>query len=185
VTDNYIADELELDDEQGPEWDSDFDADRARNTITALRAEVKAAKARGLTPEQQQALEEYDLLREASQTDAERQQAQIEALAEQAGQASTLAAQNLRLQVALEMGLPANLAMRLQGNTHEEVAADAQGLVGLIAPQGFPGMRPIASQGTSAAGAPGLDDQIAAARKAGDTKLTIRLEAQKLATLRP
>jgi hypothetical protein len=178
-----VVDDIEeLDDEQGPEWDSNFDAERARSLISKLRGEVKAAKALGLTDEQQQMLSEYDLLREASQTDAERQQAQIEALQEAAGQVPTLTAENLRLQVALDRGLSPVLAKRLQGGTREELEADANTLLGLVGTGAqTQGMRPNPAQGTSGGGTgPTLDDQIAQARKDGNTKLAIRLESQKL-----
>lgn len=176
----------ENDDEQnGPEWDDDFDADRARELITKLRGETKAAKANGLTEEQQEQLNEYQLLREASQTEAERIQAELESVREQAGQVPTLTAQNMRLQVAVDKGLNAQLAARLQGSTKEELEADADTLLGMLAPQpgAQQGLRPNPAQGTSGAGAPSIEDQIAAARKAGDVKLALQLNSVKLANL--
>lgn len=172
-----MTDENEGLDEQGPEWDDNFDADRARSLITKLRGEVKASKALELTDEQKQMLTEYNVLREASQTDAERQQAQIESLQQTAGQVPTLTAENLRLQVALDKGLSTVLAKRLQGATRDELEADADTLLGLVTQT--QGMRPNPAQGTSGGG-PTLADQLAAAEKAGDTKSSIRLKSALL-----
>lgn len=165
----------------GPEWDEDFDATRARELITKLRGAVKAAKGSSLTDEQQQMLSDYELLREASQTDAERMQAQLEAAQDAAGQVPALSAENVRLKVAIEKGLPATLAARLQGATKEELEADADTLLGMVATGSAGGMRPNPAQGTSGGGnGPSLDDQIAQARKDGNVKLAIRLQSQKL-----
>lgn len=174
-----IEDDEVLDD--GPEWDDEFDADKARSLITKLRGEVKAAKSNGLSTEQQQLLDEYEVLRDASQTEAERLQAQLAAAQTAAGQVPTLTAENLRLKVAITKGIPLELAVRLQGSTAEELEADAATLLGLVPQAGSPGMRPNPAQGTSGGGSgPSLDDQIAVARKDNNVKLAIRLEAQKL-----
>lgn len=166
--------------DDGPEWDAEFDADKARSLITKLRGEVKAAKSNGLSTEQQQLLDEYEVLRDASQTEAERLQAQLAAAQTAADQASALAQENLRLKVAINKGVPQALASRLQGSTAEELEADADTLLGMVS-QGSPGMRPNPAQGTSGGGSgPSLDDQIAVARKDNNVKLAIRLEAQKL-----
>lgn len=45
---------------------------------------------------------------------------------------AALKARSLRNEVALAKGLPANLAARLQGNTEEELAADADELLALV-----------------------------------------------------
>lgn len=47
---------------------------------------------------------------------------------------SELERNNLRFDVAFDLGLPKQIAMRLQGNTREEMLEDAQQLVDLIAP---------------------------------------------------
>lgn len=167
-------------DENGPEWGDDFDAPKARNLITKLRGEVKAAKANGLSAEQQQLLDEYEVLRDASQTEAERLQSQLAAAQSAADQASALAQENLRLKVAVNKGIPPELASRLQGATTEELEADADTLLSMVAP-GARGMRPNPAQGTSGGGTgPSLDDQIALARKDGNVKEAIRLESRKL-----
>lgn len=48
--------------------------------------------------------------------------------------------QSIRLQVALEKGIPANLASRLQGSDYDEIAADADSLSELVTskPNGQP-----------------------------------------------
>lgn len=45
---------------------------------------------------------------------------------------------NLRLDVGYELGLPKDLAVRLQGGTREEMVADAEKLVELVAPKQQP-----------------------------------------------
>jgi hypothetical protein len=68
-------------------------------------------------------------IEEAGQSDVERVTGERDKLAERIG---PLEAENLRLNVALEKGLPKSLAVRLQGSTKEEVEADAEELVKLV-----------------------------------------------------
>lgn len=174
-------------------WGADFDAQKAWNKQQALIAENKQLKARRvLTDDDQQKLQAYEALQEASRTDAERQEAKITSLTETAGQVPTLQTENLRLQVALEEGLSLDLAKRLQGSTREEFVADAQALKGLIgqtAPQSQPqqpqpGMRPNPAQGTSGGGTgPSIEDLAAEARKSGNVREAVRLESMKLLNL--
>lgn len=49
---------------------------------------------------------------------------------------------NLRYDVAFDLGLPKQIAMRLQGNTREEMLEDAQQLVDFIAPAKRPTQKP-------------------------------------------
>lgn len=56
-------------------------------------------------------------------------------------QIGTLSAENLRLRVGYELGLPANLVDRLKGTTREELVADAETLLELVAPAKRPGTR--------------------------------------------
>lgn len=58
---------------------------------------------------------------------------------------SDLQTSTLKQRVALEKGLPANLVGRLQGSTEEELAADADELLGLVKTNGTP--KPDPSQG--------------------------------------
>lgn len=59
-----------------------------------------------------------------------------------AGKIPALEAENLRLRVAIENGLPVELASRLQGATEEEVLADAEKLLEFISPKGGPSNKP-------------------------------------------
>lgn len=52
---------------------------------------------------------------------------------------TNLEATNLRFEVAFDLGLPKEIASRLQGATKEEMLADAEKLVELIAPAKRPG----------------------------------------------
>lgn len=51
---------------------------------------------------------------------------------------TALEAANLRLEVALDLGLPTTLAKRLTGTTTEEIRQDAEELLKLVAPQSKP-----------------------------------------------
>jgi hypothetical protein len=75
-----------------------------------------------LTPKAQQ----FDALEAASKSDLERAQEQITALQQQA---ATNERQALVASVALEKGLPANLARRLQGESRDDLEADADDLL--------------------------------------------------------
>lgn len=89
---------------------------------------------------------QFDALVEASKSDQER----LEERATKAkGQADTLAAENLRLKVAIAKGLPPELIGRLQGSTQKELEADADVLLDLVqAPPtpGQPDLRAAAGQ---------------------------------------
>lgn len=50
--------------------------------------------------------------------------------------------ENLRLRVGYKLGLPLEIALRLKGGSEEEMVADAQELVELIAPTKRPTQRP-------------------------------------------
>lgn len=145
-----------------PPWGADFDADKAWKLIQNLRSDKEKLSAREvLTDEQKTRLAEYDKTVEASKTELQKAQ-------EAAGKVPTLEADNLRLQVALEKGLTgdrAELIARLQGSTKEELAADADKLLALLAP-GAPAEpqppRPNPAQGASATG-PGGTPQLSEA----------------------
>jgi len=102
-------------------------ADAAEKALKALQADADARAAAELT-ELERFKKENDDLRAAAT-------------------ASDLAA--IRSQVALEKGLPANLASRLQGTDYDTLAADADSLATLVAkdakPDPFPKADP--SQG--------------------------------------
>lgn len=56
----------------------------------------------------------------------------------------------IRLRVALEKGIPANLAARLQGTDYDSIAADADSLAELVSSKPNPQPRPDLSQGVKA-----------------------------------
>lgn len=87
---------------------------------------------------------EYDRLVEASKTDQER----LEERASKAeGRLGSLETENMRLKVALEKGLPADLIERLRGTTPEELAKDADFLLERFAkPTQQPDLRAAAGQ---------------------------------------
>lgn len=57
----------------------------------------------------------------------------------------------LRYSVALEKGIPANLATRLQGTDRESIEADAESLAALVVPKQPGQVRPDPSQGPKTA----------------------------------
>lgn len=104
-----------------------------------------------------------------------------------ASETVSLRAKLMRAEVALELGLPASIAKRLQGDTPEALKADAEELLATMVPKAPKASqqspRPVESlQPGSGAQKPEatLDDQIAAAQKAGDWAAAIALKASKL-----
>ena len=111
------------------------------------RAKQNTARIAELEPKATQ----FDALEQASKSDIERFQ---EKLAETQRQATEAERRALVASVALEKGLPASLARRLQGETQAELEADAEELLAQF-PQTDNGPRrpaPDASQGSSATG---------------------------------
>lgn len=91
-----------------------------------------------------------------------------------------------RLEVAAAKGLTPQQAARLQGSTLEELNADADALVALFptAPAGPRNPAPDPSQGARGGQpSPDLEAQIAAAKTAGNNRLAISLERQKLLSI--
>lgn len=79
---------------------------------------------------------------------------------------STTALEATRYRVALEKGIPVDLAARLQGANYDEIAADADTLASLIPAQGKPVPRPDLSQGVKPqTAAPSRAEQFADALK--------------------
>ena len=165
-----------------PPWGDDFNAEKAWNLVQNLRSDKEKLAAREvLTDDAKAKLAEYDALVEASKTDAERRDDQIKQLQESAAKIPTLEQENLRLKVAIEKGLPADLIGRLQGDTAEALAADADTLLSLIGTQAVSETRtpkPNPAQGASASASPQgqvskellaqmTPEQINAARKEG------------------
>jgi len=95
---------------------------------------------------------QYDVLEAASKTDLERAQEQIAALQQQS---ATNERQALIASVALDKGLPASLARRLQGESKEDLEADADELLSQFGTTNQTTTRspaPDHSQGSSANG---------------------------------
>jgi hypothetical protein len=91
--------------------DSAWDPERAKRKISKVNSENKALRERA--------------------TKAEQKAASVDDLTRQNGDLSVA---NLRLEVGYELGLPLTIAKRLQGTTREEMLADAEALVELVAP---------------------------------------------------
>lgn len=92
--------------------DDAWDPDRALSKIKKLNAEVVKAKAKiAAAEEKAKGVDEKDQ------------------------QISALEAKTLRLDVALDLGLPRQIADRLKGNTREEMLADAEELMQLLNPK--------------------------------------------------
>jgi hypothetical protein len=104
-----------------------FDKDRAMLTIHKLREGEKEAKK--LAKELEALKAEKAKRDEAEMTEAQKLQKQADELAAQNAQ---LMLDIIRRDVIAETGLPAALASRLQGNTKEEMLADAEELKKLI-----------------------------------------------------
>ena len=150
-----------------PEVD-DFDPARAMDKIRKANSEARAQRDRAKAAEDAKAAAEDKVK-----------------VAEQAAQrVPDLEAKLLRAEVALELGLPAALAKRLLGATREELLADAEELMSTVAkPRAASSTRPVESlkPGSGASDEPSIDSQIAAAQRAGDIALALRLTTSKLA----
>lgn len=80
---------------------------------------------------------QFDELQTSQQSDLERLTSERDTLKTQS---ETSTAENMRLRVALEKKLPAELIDRLQGSTKDELEADAEELLKLVKPaSGFDG----------------------------------------------
>lgn len=171
-----------------PPWGDDFDAQKAWNLVQNLRADKeKLASREALTDDQKVKLAEYDSLVEASKTDAQRRDEELEKFRAEAAAKAAVEAENLRFRVALEKGLPANLVGRLQGSTVEEVTADADTLLALIkpaAPADPRAPKPNPAQGASGATAPTSEQQAAQAAAAGDWRGSLASKADQLLAIR-
>lgn len=96
-------------------------------------------------------------LEDAKKTETEKLTDKLTTAAQQRDQ---LASEAMKLRIALRKGVPADLIDRLRGETEEEVEADADALLALVAPKDdstAPGPRPDLSQGSSGNGATALN----------------------------
>lgn len=104
-----------------------FDKERAMNTILKLR-EIES-KYKKLTREMERVQEEERKKKEAEMTDVEKFKARA---AELEAELNRERYGRMRLEVASKYNLPDTLANRLQGETMEELEADAEQLAKLI-----------------------------------------------------
>lgn len=109
TTDVEETDAPEADEDETPEWRKNFDPDKAAARITKLQSEAKNLRERAKQAEQK--------AKGADDKD---------------NRISTLEAENLRLSVGYELGLPLELAARLRGATKDELVEDARALVELV-----------------------------------------------------
>lgn len=112
----------EAEDATEADWRKDFDADKAAARIAKVQSENKNLRERLKAAEPK-----------AKSADDNQQKI------------SALEAKNLRYEVAFDLGLPKELAMRLQGETKDEMVADAEALVKLVGGRAPATRRPIES----------------------------------------
>ena len=132
--------------QSGTDDDSQVDW-KAKAREWEKRAKQNTARIAELEPKAKQ----FDVLDQASKSDAERFQEKVSELTQAQAAAERRA---LVASVALEKGLPASLARRLQGETQADLEADADELLAQF-PQKDDGPRrpaPDVSQGSSASG---------------------------------
>jgi len=98
-----------------------YDAARAMKTIEALRAEIKELKPKAKRADELTDAEQKK--REAEMTELQKMQSQFE---QAQAELRALKQAELRRQVAAKVELPAVFADRLQGETPEELEADAK-----------------------------------------------------------
>lgn len=158
------------DPQTAPEAADEFDATRALEKIRKANAEAKSLRDRAKAAEEAKNAAED----------------KVKAAQEAAARIPELESRLLRAEVALELGIPASLAKRLVGGTREELLADAEELMATVAPKAGPKqVRPVESlqPGSGKAAEPDVDAQIAAASKAGNWRLALSLQNQKLASV--
>lgn len=121
----------------------------AREALT--KANSEAAKYRTQVRDLEPKAKQFDVLEQASKSDVQRFQERLTATEQKAADAERRA---LVASVALEKGLPASLARRLQGETQADLEADADELLAQFPPADNGPRRPApdASQGSSATG---------------------------------
>lgn len=109
TTDVEESDAPEADEDETPDWRKNFDPDKAAARINKLQSEAKNLRERAKQAEQK--------AKGADDKD---------------NRISTLEAENLRLAVGYELGLPLELASRLRGANKDELVEDARALVELV-----------------------------------------------------
>lgn len=162
--------------------------DAGKRAIQSERDARKAAERRAADAEAK--VQEFE---DANKSETERLAGQAGREKKRADEADARAvsaeAKALRLQVALDKQVPAELIDRLRGETKEELEADAEALMALVGSGdgGKGGATPPGSfDGGARKPAPqkSLDDQIAEAERAGNWDVVDRLNLAKLAQVR-
>ena len=119
-----------------PPWGDDFDPEKAWKLVQNLRADKeKLASRPTLSPEQQQQLDEYNRLVEASKSEAQRQAEAVEAARREA---EMTRAEAIRYKAAATHGIGAEHFDLLGTGTEEEVSARAEKIAALLAAQAGP-----------------------------------------------
>jgi hypothetical protein len=131
-----------------PPWGDDFDPQTAWDKIQKANREAANLRQRAITPEQQQQLDEYQRLVEASKSE---QQRQAEALEAERTARQRYESEALRYRVAAEHGIGRDDLDLLGSGTEEELTTRAQRIAELRSaatqpPQAAPaqpGQRPV------------------------------------------
>lgn len=96
----------------------------AQEDTTDWKAEARKWENRAKTNKDK--ADQFDQLQQANKTEAEKQ---ADRLAELETSAATATGKALRLEIALDLGLPKAWALRLQGDTEDELRADAKAIL--------------------------------------------------------
>lgn len=126
-----------------PDWRKNFDPDIAAKRIEKLQSEARNLRDR-----------------------AKKAEEKAKGVDEKDQRISALEAQNLRYEVAFDLGLPKEIALRLQGNTKEEMLADAEELLKLFKAPAAPTRKPI--EALRGGGAPEQEPEEKDVRKIGE-----------------
>lgn len=109
----------EVDDDQDPDWRKDFDPDKAAERIRKIQSENKNLRDRAKQAEEK-----------------------AKGVDEKDQRISALERTALAYEVGYEIGLPKQFVTRLQGNTREELIADAEQLLQLVGTKAPPTRKP-------------------------------------------
>lgn len=153
-----------------PEADPQL-GDAGKKALDAMKAERAAAKREAA--ELAKRLKAYE---DRDKTDSEKA---AEALKAAEGRATAAEREVLRMRVAAELAVPAELHEFLTGDSEDELRAKAEKLAALSSAPKRP--RPDPGQGARPDGTPSIDDQILQAQAKGDFRTVIALQNQKLA----
>ena len=131
------------------DWKAKFEETLAESRKWESRAKENSGAAKKLKEIEDRDLSELDKARR----DAEQA---IRASEESVRELESLRRQTLVQKVALDKGLPAQLAGRLQGSTEDELSADADALLALVSKQPPPAPKPDPGQGRTGSSASGI-----------------------------